>query len=52
PGDEALIIAGWDGRAEVRSARSGEVISEFQINKDAVSAAAWSADCPLAGKQR
>lgn len=48
-GDDALIVAAWDGSAQVRRAGSGEVLSELQFNKDEVSAAAWSPNCALAG---
>lgn len=47
PGDKALVVADWYGRAQVWSTESGEVISDLRLDKDLVSAAAWSPNCPL-----
>jgi WD40 repeat protein len=49
-GDRSLIVAMWDGRAQIVSAETGEPTSELDLGKDGkdlVSAAAWSPDCPL-----
>lgn len=46
-GDDALLVAEWSGRGLLRSAKSGESLGIWQVEKDRVSAAAWSADCPL-----
>jgi beta-lactamase regulating signal transducer with metallopeptidase domain len=46
--DQALLVAAWNGQAQVWSVSHGELVSELQLPKDQVSAAAWSPDCPLA----
>ncbi len=45
-----LIVAGWDGYSQVLSQTTGEVVSVTQVDKDLVSAAAWSADCLLVNR--
>lgn len=47
PSLDGLILAGWDGSARILSLGTGEIVTQFQIEKDLVSAAAWSPDCPL-----
>ena len=45
--DEALLVAAWSGQAIVWSVVTLEPGETWQVDKDQVSAAAWSADCPL-----
>lgn len=45
--DDALIVADWSGHASLSSVATGEVTGQWQVDKDLVSAAAWSPDCPL-----
>lgn len=45
--DQTLLIAAWSGQAIVWSVGAGEPRDTWQVGKDDVSAAAWSADCPL-----
>ena len=47
PQDDALVIASWSGQGRVWNVATKEFIREFRLDKDAVSAAAWSPDCPL-----
>lgn len=47
PDDEALVIASWSGQGRIWNVATKEFIREIRLKKDAVSAAAWSADCPL-----
>lgn len=49
--DEALIAAAWNGDAIVWSTTTSEMVGSLQMDKDKVSAAAWSADCPLVSSQ-
>lgn len=48
--DDAVLVADWKGHAFVWRADGGEILSELQFDKNDVSAAAWSADCPLVKK--
>jgi WD40 repeat protein len=45
--DQRLIIAGWDGQAQVWSIAQSGPMWGVQLEKNDVSAAAWSPDCPL-----
>jgi WD40 repeat protein len=45
--DQRLIIADWNGQAQVWSIAQGGPTWSVQLEKDDVSAAAWSPDCPL-----
>lgn len=45
--DNALLMVGWDGQSQVWSLSTKQVVSEMQLDKDQVSAAAWSPDCLL-----
>ncbi|HZL90828.1 MAG TPA: M56 family metallopeptidase [Pirellulaceae bacterium] len=45
--DEALLIAAWSGQASVWNVVAAEPGDSWQVDKDLVSASAWSADCPL-----
>lgn len=45
--DNTLLMVGWDGQSQVWSLATKQVVSELQLDKDQVSAAAWSADCLL-----
>lgn len=45
--DKTLVIAAWDGGTQVWNATAGEPAWELQLEKDRVSAAAWSPNCPL-----
>jgi dipeptidyl aminopeptidase/acylaminoacyl peptidase len=49
-GDDALLMADWSGQALLWSTRSGKSLGAWQVEKDQVSAAAWSADCPLVNR--
>ena len=51
-GDDSVLAANWDGMASVWRLSSGEVTSRMEIDKNALSAAAWSPDCPLVAPQR
>jgi beta-lactamase regulating signal transducer with metallopeptidase domain len=51
-GGDSVLIANWDGMASVRQLTSGEVTSRIELDKNALSAAAWSPDCPLLPRQR
>lgn len=51
-GDDSVLAAQWDGLASVWQLSSGEVISRMELDKNALSAAAWSPDCPLVRPQR
>ncbi len=45
--DEALLIAAWNGQALVWNIAGAGPVAELQLEKNQVSAAAWSPDCPL-----
>lgn len=45
--DDALVIADWNGLAQVWRHASREFVSQMQLEKDQISASAWSPDCPL-----
>jgi beta-lactamase regulating signal transducer with metallopeptidase domain len=45
--DQALLVAAWSGQAIVWNIAAGAPGETWQVDKDQVSAAAWSADCPL-----
>jgi beta-lactamase regulating signal transducer with metallopeptidase domain len=45
--DQRVIVADWNGQAQVWSIAQGEPSWSVQLEKDDVSAAAWSPDCPL-----
>lgn len=45
--DNSLLIVGWDGQSQIWSLSTKQVVTEMQLDKDQVSAAAWSADCLL-----
>ena len=47
PQDDALIIASWSGHGRIWNVATKEFIRDIRLEKDAVSAAAWSPDCPL-----
>jgi bla regulator protein BlaR1 len=47
PQDDALVIASWSGQGRIWNVATKEFIREIRLEKDTVSAAAWSADCPL-----
>ena len=46
--DESLLLAAWDGQAHTWSAPIGRPLLRLALDKNAVSAAAWSPDCRLA----
>ncbi len=48
--DDSLVLAGWDGRARVWNLSAATPLGWFSIDKNLVSAAAWSPDCPLLSK--
>lgn len=45
--DNMLLMVGWDGYSQIWSLSARQVVFEMQLDKDRVSAAAWSADCLL-----
>jgi beta-lactamase regulating signal transducer with metallopeptidase domain len=45
---KTLVIAGWDGQAQVWNIAAESPVWSLQLEKNDVSAAAWSPDCPLA----
>ena len=47
PQDETLVIASWSGQGRIWNVATKEFIREIRLEKDAISAAAWSPDCPL-----
>jgi bla regulator protein BlaR1 len=47
PDDDGLLIAAWNGQGRVWKLATSEFARNFRLEKDAVSAAAWSPDCPL-----
>jgi hypothetical protein len=44
---ETLLLAAWNGEARLWNVAAGKSRGWFSIDKDAVSAANWSPDCPL-----
>jgi hypothetical protein len=51
-GDDSILAANWDGMASVWQITTGEVSSRMELDKNALSAAAWSPDCPLLPRSR
>ena len=51
-GKDSILVANWDGMASVWQLSRGEVSSRMELDKNALSAAAWSPDCPLLPRQR
>src|SRR5262249_22666034 len=47
---ESLIIAAWGGQCQIWNVAAGKATGGLVVEKDQVSAAAWSADCPLISK--
>jgi WD40 repeat protein len=45
--DNSVATAGWDGQTQLWKLSAKTGVSASRLSKDAVSAAAWSADCPL-----
>jgi WD40 repeat protein len=45
--DGTLMLASWSGAARLWSIAAGAPIAEYQVDKNQVSAASWSPDCPL-----
>ena len=43
----ALLVAAWDGEARVWNLSTNEPVDWLSLKKVAISAAAWSPDCPL-----
>jgi WD40 repeat protein len=48
--DRALLVAAWSGQAIVWNVNAGAPGETWQVDKDQVSSAAWSPDCPLVTK--
>ena len=46
--EDSLLVAAWNGDVRVWSAAPGRPLLRFALDKNAVSAAAWSPDCRLA----
>lgn len=51
-GDDSILTANWDGMASIWQLATGEVSSRMELDKNSLSAAAWSPDCPLVPQQR
>jgi len=51
-GGDAVIAADWDGIASVWQLADGELASRMELDKNSLSAAAWSPDCPLVPRGR
>ncbi|HVW37238.1 MAG TPA: M56 family metallopeptidase [Pirellulales bacterium] len=47
---DTLIVAAWDGQTQQVSAATGKPLGWLKLDKNSVSAAAWSPDCPLISK--
>jgi WD40 repeat protein len=45
--DASILIGRWDGQGQVFRSATGEIEPPVRLEKTAVSAAAWSPDCPL-----
>ena len=43
-------MAAWDGQTQQVNASTGKLLGWLKLEKNAVSAAAWSPDCPLFAK--
>lgn len=48
--DNALVLAAWNGHARIWNSNAGRMVSELRLDKDRISAAAWSSDCSLFGE--
>ena len=46
-GDSSILIADWSGQCQSFDVATGEATTAQKVQKMAVSAAAWSPDCPL-----
>ena len=44
---DTLLVAAWDGQTQHVSAATGKPLGWLKLEKNVVSAAAWSPDCPL-----
>lgn len=51
-GNGSVIVADWDGMASVWQLETGEIVSRMELDKNSLSAAAWSPDCPLLPRRR
>jgi WD40 repeat protein len=51
-GDNSVLAAHWDGMASIWQLDRGEIVSRMELDKNALSAAAWSSDCPLVPRGR
>jgi beta-lactamase regulating signal transducer with metallopeptidase domain len=47
---DTLLVAAWDGQTQQVNASTGKLLGWLKLEKNAVSAAAWSPDCPLFAK--
>lgn len=47
---DTLLVAAWDGQTRQVSAATGKLLGWLKLEKNAVSAAAWSPNCPLVAK--
>jgi beta-lactamase regulating signal transducer with metallopeptidase domain len=45
--NQSLVIASWNGQAQVWNLNAGQPVWQMQLEKDVVSSAAWSANCTL-----
>jgi hypothetical protein len=45
--NQSLVIASWNGQAQVWDLNAGQPVWQMQLEKDVVSSAAWSANCTL-----
>jgi beta-lactamase regulating signal transducer with metallopeptidase domain len=49
---DSIMSAGWDAVASIWELSTGEVTARLELDKNALSAAAWSPDCPLTPRRR
>lgn len=50
PDGKSLVLADWDGRARVWNVSAETTVGWLTLEKDLVSAAAWSPNCPLVAR--
>lgn len=50
--DDSVLVAEWDGMANIHELKSGRIISRLELEKNSLSAAAWSTECHLLARQR
>ena len=48
----SIVVAEWDGMANIHDLESAKIVSRIELDKNSLSAAAWSTDCSLLPRQR